>query len=568
MSSLRHIVVILLVGVAAVGCTGEELMARISDAERIAESDPSTALRIMRTIDRDDIYGEEDNARYALVYSEALYYGDVTVDSDTLTHSMMLHYLTSSNHSERVRALYHHALVAHAAGHNADAMYSLMESVSSFAHDDNYRCQGLIYRTMGDIYNEEWMFGNALDSYASAIECFDRANLPEHSAYARYDLALTHLAKRDYAAAEQTLYEIYDLAGEQNDEQLLVYSAHLLCRCFLQQGKYELCGTYLPIFESCEGLSFYYNCFSAVYHASKREFKKAHDYLDKAGATVEYYGRDETYVEFIVYDYAVCIVAYFEGDIETSYKKHRENIAHQDSEILKIIGRPIFNAQLDLYQRDLSASRQQLADTKRLYLYIIIGISVVVLAIIAYAVYRRRRYLQELEVYLNTIHELQLITHDSIPTDLTHSVETLYNDILGDFNQLFDVYYEHSNSSRHSNKVLAQVASSIDTLRNDENRIKELERVVNLHNDDVMRMLREQCSTLTERDLKIILYTLSGFTTNAICLFVNTNQLNLAKIKYRIRCKIKESGVNAATELIDLLYSKHPNNQQDNSTQQ
>lgn len=145
--------------VAAVGCTTDEaLLARIADAERISEESPAEAVAIMRSIDRDDIYGEADNARYALVYSEALYHNGTPVDSDSLTQPMMMYYLDDDNHDERMRALYQHALVAHAAGRNGEAMYALIEAERSFDKCHNLRCEGLIHRTKGEIYNEECMY--------------------------------------------------------------------------------------------------------------------------------------------------------------------------------------------------------------------------------------------------------------------------------------------------------------------------------------------------------------------------------------------------------------------------
>lgn len=107
---IKHITAICFC-IAAVSCTTDvALLARIDEAERISDSLPSEAIAIMRSIDRDDIYGEADNARYALVYSEALYHNDTPVDCDSLTQPMMMYYLDDDNHDERVRALYHQGL--------------------------------------------------------------------------------------------------------------------------------------------------------------------------------------------------------------------------------------------------------------------------------------------------------------------------------------------------------------------------------------------------------------------------------------------------------------------------
>lgn len=70
-----------------------------------------------------------------------------------------------------------------------------------------------------------------------------------------------------------------------------------------------------------------------------------------------------------------------------------------------------------------------------------------------------------------------------------------------------------------------------------------------------MVRLKDCCLSLTEREYKIILYTYAGFTPLAVCLFVDTDSMNLPKIKYKIRNKIKLSEIEDKSDIIAKLSS-------------
>ena len=96
---------------AMVGCTRGEILDNIARAESIVVEESEEALRLMQSIPEGAVCGEHHRARYALVYSEALYHNYIDVESDTLTRTMAEYYLESDMHAERARALYQHALV-------------------------------------------------------------------------------------------------------------------------------------------------------------------------------------------------------------------------------------------------------------------------------------------------------------------------------------------------------------------------------------------------------------------------------------------------------------------------
>ena len=97
---------------------------------------------------------------------------------------------------------------------------------------------------------------------------------------------------------------------------------------------------------------------------------------------------------------------------------------------------------------------------------------------------------------------------------------------------------------------MAHISNQIDILKNDKNKLSELEEAVNTSYDGLMSKLRECFPSLTEREMRIALYSYVGFSNQAICLLVDVNTERLPKIKYNIREQIKKSNSPYITQLI------------------
>ena len=142
---------------------------------------------------------------------------------------------------------------------------------------------------------------------------------------------------------------------------------------------------------------------------------------------------------------------------------------------------------------------------------------------------------------------------DECTDSLSEAVDHLYNDRLNDLNRLCETYYEHSDTSRHATKVFEQVRETIESIKGDEARIEELEKLVNSCRGNLMQKLREQCPKLNVKEQRVVLYSYAGFSSRAICIFVDSNPVALSKMKYRIKSKIRESECKDAELLISAL---------------
>lgn len=516
-------------------------------ARRLAPAQPDSALEIVMGLDADAYVSEYERAHYALTYSEVCYYAGKEISDDSLTRVAVDFFADSDDYENRVRAYYYHGLVMHEVGNLPEAMLSYMEAEKSLQHLDDPYLKGIVCRGKGDIYGEGCLYSNAFDEYLRSKTCFERAHMPEHVAYANYDLGRFALAQRNYEDAERYLLEAYDYAMESADHGFLQIIIYDLSELYVQLAEYERCAEVLNMHKDCGfeifDLSHHYSLM-AVVSATRDDRDAAYNYIELAESAEP---QNESLISYAKY----CVNRIFNNDSE-ALKWLEWTTSRQDSTILSVLEQPVLNYQIGMLQSTLESKEREalLRRQRNIAIYAIIAVAVV--AIFVYVLSCIRKKNRDIQYYMETINELQLTRSDS-SAPMAEAVDRLYNDRLTDLNRLCETYYDHSDTSRHATKVFEQVRQTIEAIKSDEARIAELETLVDSCRGGLMSKLRSQCPKLNERELRVALYSYAGFSSRAICIFVESNPVALSKIKYRIKTKIKESASSDAELLISAM---------------
>ena len=509
----------------------------IRHAEEIAMELPDSALRVVQSIDPESVRGKHDRAHYKLVVAEAHYYNHLAVDRDTIAQPLFDFYIESDNHAERARALYQHAIVMQAEGENARAMYSLLEAEKSLSLLDNPRLSGLVHRTKGEIYGAECLFQNALEEYQKSKEYFDKAELSFHSAYALYNIATAYSKLRDYDNAIKYLLKSEEQFSE-NGYSLYQFETQIeLCYNYLQIDDFNSCANVFTRIDKSAKIGYSYcdyYCIYAILSAHSGNFVDAKTYISKA--------KTEQIINPIQLAYSEYTIMKICGDDSDALTMYREMIAEQDKFVLNAINNSLLQSQVDLLSGQVASAKEIQQKTRLInYLFAIISAGIVLL-FIYYIRNRQRKHQAEIKRYIDIIADMELMRKDNSTNNMLNAtIDRLYRSSLDEINELCEIYYEQSDSSRLASKIFAQVESNIERLKSDRKRIEELESAVNIYHNDIMAKLREQCPGLTEREMRIALYSYAGFSNRAISLLVGANAETLPKIKYSIREHIKSA---------------------------
>lgn len=189
----------------------------LHNAESLMNEHPEDALSIIRHIDRRKIYSSASEARYALLYSQALDKNYVDVTSDSLTAVAVNYYDRHGTKHERAMAHYYQGRVYSNAG-NFDAAirsYSLAEDAASGT--DDYYLLGLINNAVGNLHFEQYDLDEALQRDQQAASFFHRAQSPYNEALAYIGVGTVYSLKGDNEQMEivyNKAIEIYKELGE------------------------------------------------------------------------------------------------------------------------------------------------------------------------------------------------------------------------------------------------------------------------------------------------------------------------------------------------------------------
>ncbi len=540
--------VIVSMALVVVSCGNDrEIVKALDRVESLAEESPDKALEVVAAIDRNEIRSSELMARYALLYSEVCYYNRQLISSDSLTRIAVAYYDKSNKHNERARAFFQHGMTLQLAGANPEAILAFSQAHKSLEKHKDNRLEGVVYRTEGDIYRASYLYRNSYNAYVEALQCFERENLPYHTHYTLYNMGQAAMKMRQTSLAEELFIEARDYAIEVGNKDFLCAILHEMCEIYFQLGDKEKFTETVELFDRYDCVLWFvshYYAMKAMATSNAGDTASAKHYAALASSDPSY---DAGAVERANY-----IICRNEGDTEGMAHWLMAMNERLRNALLASAEQPVMNYQLDLLKVTMERDEQQMRSMRH-RMIAIYGIIIMVLSIlVAIMIHRRKQQKRDIQRYMETIHELQL-TRQNTEEPLTDAVDKLYNDRLKDLNTLCETYYEHSDTTRHAAKVFEQVRQTIEAIKSDEVRLAELESLVNSCRGGLMSKLREQCPKLNERELKVALYSFAGFSSRAICVFIDSNPTALSKLKYRIKTKIKESDAKDAEQLISAI---------------
>ena len=523
----------------AVGCATDKRSAElIAYAEEIAMELPDSALRVVQSIDPESVRGRHDRAHYKLVVAEAHYYRDLIPNRDSIAQPLFDYYIESDNHAERARALYQHALVMQAEGENARAMFSLLEAEKSLSHLDNPRLLGLVHRTMGEIYGAECLFQNALEEYQKSKEYFDKAELPIHSAYATYDIAIIYNRMRDFETAIKMLLIAEDEFGRLNEYGHMFETQIELCYNYIQLNDYSNCRNIfnrikthnLNTYSLCD-----YYCISAILSAIDGNLNQAYLLLNRA--------KQELIINPMQLAYAEYIIIRLQGNDTEALNFHLQMVAEQDKFVFNAINNSLLQSQVDLLS-DQVASTKEIQQKTRFINYLLTILSVgIVLIFIYYIKDKQHKHKVEIAQSMAIASELRniLTLKDSEILSQQNIIEQLFASRFDTIDKLSCAYFEAQGFNNEKQRIYREVSSLIDDISSDKKAIKRMEDFVNTYKDNLMLKFRSSIPNATEDDTQLYLYMALGFSPRAISIFMKKSVDAVYNLKSRLRHKIIKS---------------------------
>lgn len=155
-----RIILELLVILFFTGCYNREQISRLDEAEALLQNKPDSALTILQQLKSEG--GQAEQARYALLYSEALDKNHIKVTNDSLIRQAWSHYKHHPKDLRRqCKTLYYWGRVKLRAGDKPGALRLFLEIEEKLKDTNEPYYAGLLYSQIGEVYYDQMNYSRA-----------------------------------------------------------------------------------------------------------------------------------------------------------------------------------------------------------------------------------------------------------------------------------------------------------------------------------------------------------------------------------------------------------------------
>lgn len=208
------------------GCTGKETERMMDEADSLIVSRPEVALAILDDIPRSGRSRGANEARYNMLRTEAAYRAlDDTIIPDSAIAASVNYYTRKDDKANAARARYYLAMLKMQRNeHSAATVDLLMAENDATNSKTSHFLRGLIYRGLGDCFDEYYDISTSITYQKRAYEEFRLDDNNIYGANALADIASRFLDLRKYDSAIYYADEAIRIDKISNDSSAIPYA--------------------------------------------------------------------------------------------------------------------------------------------------------------------------------------------------------------------------------------------------------------------------------------------------------------------------------------------------------
>ena len=214
-----HIWLVVLLLVVACGSDKHQL-ALLDSAETVMTTAPDTALALLDSIDSDRL-SRADNARYALLRSQALDKNYIDVTNDSLINIAVEYYHNSQNYRYKGMAYFYMGRICYNKGEYDSAVECYVLAEEALLLTNEHNIIALTYAHMASVYEEQLRLEEAIETYRKAFPYLELCNNHLNTAYNHLQISRLLMINQP---ADSVLLEIdkaQAIGQEMENEELL-----------------------------------------------------------------------------------------------------------------------------------------------------------------------------------------------------------------------------------------------------------------------------------------------------------------------------------------------------------
>ena len=522
------------VAFAISSCEDATINEQMDKAECLMNEKPDSALILLKNVDKTIELSEFQNARYALLYSQALDKNYIDETNDSLINIAVEYYNENGTAKEKFLSLYYWGRVCHNSKDYSKAILAYTKAEQLLPDIEDTFFKGLLYNQLAYLYEQYNDYHKALDAYKRAYSYFDKAQRIKHRNYSRYCIgAMLRSSSDKYKEAENVLIEMLQTAIENGDSVLRSSCMSELIVHYVESGQYEKATILYEKYKSDNSINalypkFYSSIFLLLAHNNK--YGESDIYQRIA------WQKARTKGDTILIMTNLAKISELKGEYQQAYSLLNKARSIEVKNVRKQLEHPILTIQKEYLEKELEFNRYK--QQSQLKISVLIGILVVLLCttIILYLrhIIKRREF--KISEYSDVIIELRnkQIKNESIVSEL---LQNSFKDQFKFLNSIGDTIFNHTSDVKGLKIAYNEMKLIVDRFKETKT-IQELEELVNKYCDNVMEILRKDVPNLKEEDYRQLCYHYAGFSGKLISLLLEKSQSNVYLRKSRLKEKI------------------------------
>ena len=590
----KHCIFLLLVLGALVACNDPKPVTdSLHRAEALMDEYPDSAWVVLSTISPDEMGRHRTRALYALLYTQAQdkTYRDET--NDSLISIAVDYYRHTDDVRRKFLSYYYKGRVHFNAEDylNATSCYMEAEQLADEVGDDYL--VGLLYAEQGRIYDIYYDYPKSLEAYQKASECYERAGKIRHRNYMWYNQSNVCRNQNRFDKSERLLRMVLASAQREGDNTLVKSCLGSLVMLYIEDNRMQEAQEVYEELELVAGMNYGSASFMgklARMYVSKKDFNQAIQKMEKG------WERAKNCLDSVALYFASAELLSALGKEKAAYRELMKGVSLQNNEARQALQQPVLTAQRDYLSEKLEFEAYRFRMEKRLRVLYILLFSVVIVMVV-YVLRRKLKkerekaqrtidglnramlqkdkesrhkiasLLEELENkdksasasihslrcelrqqeedyhrYMKEAEELQHRLEAELSRKTTLVAEAFKN-WFSSMSKLLLVLVQHGKEETKAKKLRKEVALWQEKYCAGNKAYRELEKLVNRYNDDVMAHFRQEMQWTEETDYRRVCYLFAGFSIRLIAVLMSETEDAVYQKRHRLRKYIETSAL-------------------------
>ncbi|MBO5901369.1 MAG: hypothetical protein J6Q36_03010 [Alistipes sp.] len=232
---MKRLIIIFTLVLCLVACNRHsEHWATITDMERIIEERPDSVLNVLQAIDTDELVGNKEQAKHALLLSMALDKNVIDKTDFEVLQPAIDYYEDNGFATDKLRTYYYQGRIYQNAGNDALAMECFVNAISKGGKSKDLQTMAKIYYNQSKIYNSLYEWDNSIEYLKKAATLYKDSGLYHYYIDCLILIINGYILKEDYDSASSYIEQCKQISETMNEGALsLYYSVYLtyLIKC-------------------------------------------------------------------------------------------------------------------------------------------------------------------------------------------------------------------------------------------------------------------------------------------------------------------------------------------------